>query len=207
MDRSQNCGFDRQLFSSIFGERSNITPSGFACHPSTGEEWFACTVFVSLVVMQNTTPSGFACQPSTGEEWFARTVFVSLAVMQNTTPSGFACQPSTGEEWFARTVFVSLVVMQNTIPSGFACHPSIGGEWFARTVFVSLVVCRIPPRQASPPGADTMQSPQCVCTRHLPSIGGEYHPVRLRMQPSTGGGLSSPTVREVLFQQPGLCFL
>ena len=38
-----------------------------------------------------------------------------------------------------------------TTPSGCACHPSTGGEL---------------------PGADTMQSPQCICTRHLPSTGG-----------------------------------
>ena len=30
-----------------------------------------------------------------------------------------------------------------------------------------------PPRQAAPPSADAMQSLQCICTRHLPSTGGE----------------------------------
>ena len=42
--------------------------------------------------------------------------------------------------------------MQNTTPSGCACHPSIGGELLS---------------------ADAMQSLQCICTRHLPSAGGE----------------------------------
>ena len=81
-----------------------------------------------FVVYENTTPSSFACHPSTGGELSARTVFVDLVVMQNTTPSSFACHPSTGEELSVRTVFVDLVVMQNTTPSSFACHPSTGGE-------------------------------------------------------------------------------
>ena len=34
-------------------------------------------------------------------------------------------------------------------------------------------VCETPPRQASPLGADAMQSPQYICTSHLPSTGGE----------------------------------
>ena len=40
-----------------------------------------------------------------------------------------------------------------------------------------------------------MQSPQCICTRHLPSTGGEllsadarHHPVRLRLPPLHRGG-------------------
>ena len=43
----------------------------------------------------------------------------------------------------------------------------------------------IPPRQAAPPRANATQSPQCICTGHLPSTGGEYHPVRLRRRVQT----------------------
>ena len=40
-------------------------------------------------------------------------------------------------------------------------------------VSVNLLGTKTPPRQAAPPGADVMQSPQCICTSHLPSTGGE----------------------------------
>ena len=86
-----------------------------------------------FVVYENTTPSSFACHPSTGGEYYPvrlrRTVFaiwwLCRTPPRQARPSHL---PSTGGELSARTVFVDLVVMQNTTPSSFACHPSTGGE-------------------------------------------------------------------------------
>ena len=78
-------------------------------------------------------------------------------------------------------------------------------------------ICKTPPRQAAPPGADAMQLPQCICTRHLPSTGGELPSadtsqsprqaappgadamqlpqcIRTSHLPSIGGEWSAPTI-------------
>ena len=51
--------------------------------------------------------------------------------------------------------------------------PPQEGNGLPLPVSVNLLGTKTPPRQASPPGADAMQSPQCICTSHLPSTGGE----------------------------------
>ena len=56
------------------------------------------TSVVYVVILQNTTPSGFACHPSTGGELPGSTSVVYVVILQNTTPSGFACHPSAGGE-------------------------------------------------------------------------------------------------------------
>ena len=61
------------------------TPSGCACHPSTGGELFGPISGVDLMIVQNTTPSGCACHPSAGGE---------LPGAGTTTPPRQAAPPS-----------------------------------------------------------------------------------------------------------------
>ena len=185
------------------------TPSGCACHPSTGEElpvqaqrvradnrkcrltyWLnrrlcsAPTVHEILFQQPHdtTTPSGYACHPSTGGElpvqaqrvradnrkcrltyWLNRRLCSAPTVHEilfqqphdTTTPSGCACHPSTGGElpvqaqrvradnrkcrltyWLNRRLCSAPTVHEilfqqphdTTTPSGCACHPSTGEE-------------------------------------------------------------------------------
>ena len=161
--------------------------------------------------MQDTTPSGYAYHPSTGGELLsanARHHPVKLrlpplhrrgiAQCRCKTPPRQATPATPPQEGNC------LVQMQDTTPSSFACHSSTGGELLSADARHHPVRLRLPPphrrgiaqcrcktlpRQATPPGTDAMQSPQCICTRHLPSTGGEllnadarHHPVRLRHQ-------------------------
>ena len=91
------------------------TPSGCACHPSTGGE-------LTILRHDATTPSGCACHPSTGGE---------LTILRHdaTTPSDCACHPSTGGE-------LTILRHDATTPSGCACHPSTGGELAVRYLFI-----------------------------------------------------------------------
>ena len=69
-----------------------------------------------------------------------------------------------------------------------------------------------PPRQALPPGADAMESPQCICTSHLPSRGGNCllqircnHPVRLCRRVQTRCDCSSVSVLVISLPEEGNC--
>ena len=74
--------------------------------------------------------------------------------------------------------------------------------------------CNTPPRQATPPGTDAMQSPQRIYTRHLPSTGREllsadarYHPARLRHQVQMRCNRPSVSVLDISPPQEGNCLV
>ena len=77
------------------------TPSGCACHPSTGGElavrYFFNSPSISVPVISPPQEGNYPPLP----------VIVNLLDMQDTTPSGCACHPSTGGELAVRYFFNS----------------------------------------------------------------------------------------------------
>ena len=110
-------------------------------------------------VLHNTTPSGFACHPSTGEECTSQHHPVRLRLpplhrrgMYFTTPphqAAPATPPQEGNVLHNTTRQAAPAtppqegnVLHNTTPSGCACHPSTGGECTSQHHPVRL---RLPP--------------------------------------------------------------
>ena len=133
------------------------TPSGFACHPSTGGELAGTEPTQPPRQASLATPPQEGNCPSTGGNWLVQNPHnhpvklrlpplhrrgVSWYRTHTTTPSSFACHPSTGGELPLHRRGVSWYRTHTTTPSSFACHPSTGGE-LAGTEPTQ------PPRQAS----------------------------------------------------------
>ena len=162
--------------------------------------------------MQDTTPSGCACHPSRGGE------LPGAELQQPPRQAAPATPPQEGncrvQNFNNHPVRLRLPPLQRR---GIAA--STGGEYHPvrlrlpplhRRGIAASTELQQPPRQAAPatPPQEGNTTPSgCACH---PSRGGEYHPVRLRLPPlqrrgiaaSTGGELSTPTVYEILFQQP-----
>ena len=172
---------------------STTTPSGCACHPSTGGE---------LSVAEPQQPPRQAAPATPPQEGNCllqnlnnHPVRLRLPPLHRrgivccrtstTTPSGCACHPSTGGELSVaepqqpprqaapatppQEEGQALYLCRHAAtPSGFACHPSTGGE-------LSVAEPQQPPRQASP--ATPPQEGNCL----LQNLNN--HPVRLRLPP------------------------
>ena len=153
------------------------TPSGCACHPSTGGElavrYFFNSPSVSVLVISSpqegncpplpvvreinrckhyaTTPSGCACHPSTGGELAVRYFFnsPSVSVLVISPPQEGNCPPLPVVREINRCKHYA------TTPSGCACHPSTGGELAVRYFFnspsVSVLVISPPQEGNCPP--------------------------------------------------------
>ena len=152
------------------------TPSGCACHPSTGGE------LPGADTAQPPRQAAPATPPQEGND-----PAPCLYRYEATTPSGCACHPSTGGEW-SGTMLIQIrgnhpVRLRlpplhrrgiagcrygTTTLSGCVCHSSTGGEL---------------------PGADTAQPPRQAAPATPPQEGNVLiqirgnHPVRLRLPP------------------------
>ena len=139
-------------------EEGNTTPSGCACHPSTGGELTGADAMPPPRQVEldtppeegNTTPSGCACHPSTGGE------LTGADAMRQPQCICTSYLPSTRGELTGadampppRQVELDTPPEEgNTTPSGCACHPSKGGELAVRYFFnspsVSVLVISSP---------------------------------------------------------------
>ena len=127
------------------------------------------------MVLQNTTPSSFACHPSTGGELPGADACnrPSVSVLVISPPQEGNCRvcPSVSvlnisppqEENCLAVPVCEFDGYEDTTPSSFACHPSTGGEL---------------------PGADAIQSPQCICASHSPPQEGNCRVQRRCNRPS-----------------------
>ena len=175
-------------------QERDTTPPSFACHPSAGGELFVSAgegYHPAKLRLPPLRRRGIICLHRRGIP--PRQASLATPPQEgnylspqegNTTPSSFACHPSTGGELFASTGGEYHPVKLRLPPlhrRGIVCLRRRGTP--PRQAELDTPPkegnCRlhrrgIPPRQASPPSADAMQLPQCICARHLPSTGGEW---------------------------------
>ena len=123
-----------------FGGYENTTPSGYACHPSAGGELPGADTRTPRrrVQTQCNRPRVSALDISSPQE---RNCPVQI---RGHHPVRLRLPP-------LRRRGIAQCRHEDTTPSGFACHPSRGGELLGADT-------RTPPRQATPPSAEAVQS-------------------------------------------------
>ena len=114
------------------------TPSGFACHPSTGGEWSGTI----LIQIRSNHPVRLRLPPlhRRGMVWH----YTYTDTKQPPRQAAPATPPQEGNG-----LALYLYRYEATAPSGFACHPSTGGEW-SGTILIQIrsnhpVRLRLPP--------------------------------------------------------------